>query len=102
MKLNLHRCLLLGIFGLWPFWVALIWVLAAAIRYTGSQNEFWSGAPWILIAAAPVCVVTTLLGLAADYVHRNSEGGSLRRVGLATAFYLGALGLLGLSFMSMR
>jgi hypothetical protein len=92
----MRKLLLVGILGLWPLWVAVVWVVVAARHSVATQHEYWSAAPWIIVVSIPICVVTTLMALAANYVFHRSEGGPLRKTILAALVYVGALALLGL------
>jgi hypothetical protein len=89
MRKLLHVLLLVGILGLWPLWFAVVWVVAAARRSV--NPDYWSAAPWIIVVSIPVCVVTTILAFAANYIFHRSEGGPLRKSILAGLVYIGAL-----------
>jgi hypothetical protein len=90
----MRKLLLVGILGLWPLWVAVVWVVAGARHFVGSQNDYWSAAPWIIVVSIPICVLTTILAFAASYVFHRSEGGPLRKIILAALVYIGPLVLL--------
>lgn len=90
----MRKLLLFGIFGLWPLWGAVLWVIAGARYYAGSQSDYWNAAPWIIVVSIPVSVVTTLMTLAAIYVFHKSEGGPLRKTILSALVYVGAFVLL--------
>lgn len=47
------------LFGLLPFWLALTILLAGGATTTSA--EYWNAAPWLLLAAIPVSIVTLLL-----------------------------------------
>jgi len=96
----MRKLLLIVILGFWPLWFAVVWVVAAARTYAGSQHDYWSAAPWVIVASIPVCVATTVMAFAANHVFHRSEGGPLRKFILATLVYLGALVLLGIYWRS--
>ena len=83
--------LLIVTLGLWPLWGAVVWVVAASMRYTGSQHDYWSGAPWLIVVAIPVSAVTSLISLVARFVFHNCDGGPIRRSILAGMAYAGIL-----------
>jgi len=92
----MRKLLLIVILGLWPLWVAVVWVIVGARNSVNTQNEYWSAAPWIIVVSIPVCVVTTIMAFVANYVFHRSEGGPLRKFILAALVYLGAVVLLGI------
>jgi hypothetical protein len=98
----MRKLLLIVILGLWPLWVAVVWVIAGARHFAGSANDYWSAAPWIIVVSIPVCVVTTVMAFAANYVFHRSEGGPLRKFILAALVYLGAVLLLGIYGRSLH
>jgi len=90
----MRTVLLVVVLGLWPLWFAVVWVVAAALHYAGSQQDYWSAAPWVIFVSIPVCVVTTLLAFAARYVFRASDGVPFWRCILSGLVYVGAFLLL--------
>lgn len=99
MRKLLHVLLLIGILGLWPLWVAVVWVVAGATTYTGSQHDYWSAAPWVIVFSIPLCVATTVMAFVANHVFHRSEGEPSRQFMLAALVYIGALVLLGIGLM---
>ena len=89
--MRMRKLLLFGILGLWPLGVAVVWVVAGAIQFTGTQHDYWSAAPWIIVGGIAMCGITMLLALAASFVFNRAEGGPLRRGLLAGLVYVGAL-----------
>lgn len=47
------------LFGLLPLWIALTVLLIGGA--TTKSHEYWNAAPWLLLAAIPVSLVTLLL-----------------------------------------
>ncbi|MDN5780790.1 MAG: hypothetical protein L0H23_01995 [Luteimonas sp.] len=47
------------LFGLLPFWIALTVLLVGGA--TTRSPEYWNAAPWLLVAAVPVSLVSLLL-----------------------------------------
>lgn len=47
------------LFGLLPLWAAIVAVCIGS--YTHKSSDYWTVAPWLIIAALPVCIVTLLL-----------------------------------------
>ena len=91
---HMRTLLLVVVLGLWPLWFAVVWVVAAALHYAGSQHDYWSAAPWVIFVSIPVCVATTLLAFAARYVFHVCDGGTFRKSILAGLVYVGAFLLL--------
>jgi hypothetical protein len=102
MRKLLHVFLLVGILGLWPLWMAVVWVVAGAMTNAGSQHDHWSAAPWIIVFSIPVCVATTIMAFAANHIFHRSEGGPFRKSILAGLVHLGALGLFYIYLNSHR
>lgn len=87
-----------GVVGLLPLWIALALVMAGSV---GEGSDYWLAAPWLLIAAVPLCAVTLLIVGIARTIHARTEGdvGSKgRRVG----FFLGAVAVLVLAGIVMQ
>ena len=86
--------LLIGVLGLWPIWVAVVVVIAGAMQYQGSMDNYWSGAPWLIVGGIMASPITTGSALAANYIFLNSEGGPLRKFTLAALTYVGIVVLI--------
>jgi uncharacterized membrane protein YozB (DUF420 family) len=93
MRKLLPVILLVGILGLWPFWFTVVWVVVTTLHAKNPQ-AYGSAAPWLIILSIPVCVATTLLALAANFVFHKSEGGLVRKIMLAAVVYIGIFVLL--------
>ena len=77
-------------------------MVAGAMTFAGSQHDYWSAAPWIIVASIPVCVATTIMAFAANHVFHRSDGGPLRKSIIAGLVYVGALGMLGIYLKSQQ
>ena len=81
--------LLLGILGLWPIWVAVVWVVYGAAQFQGPMEKYWNAAPWLIVGGIMASPVTIGGAMAASYVFLKSNGGTVRKYTLAALTYVG-------------
>lgn len=60
-------------FGLLPFWVAIGIVMTGSLS-PSRPFEYWAVAPWLIILAAPVCIVTLAITALTLVIHERVSG----------------------------
>lgn len=73
------RTFLTFAFGLLPFYAAVIVLFAAS----DGSSQYWSVAPWMVIASVPACAVTFLIAGLAGTVHDHTAGSGRRKTAFA-------------------
>jgi hypothetical protein len=90
------------VFGLLPFWVSLVYVVLGS---RGRSPEYWAAAPWLVIAAVPLCAVTLVMASITYAVYAATAGDTSRKIKYASGCFaaLSAIVLMGVgSFMNHR
>lgn len=85
------------IVGLLPFWTALVYVL---LESKGSSSDYWTGAPWLIVASIPFSAATLVIAAITYAVFAKTEGSAFRklRYGGGCFTLLSALLLIGVGF----
>lgn len=73
-------------FGLLPLWLAIIVVSLGGILPSRSF-EYWTAAPWLVIASLPICVATFLIAVATLFIHDLTPGDQSQKLKVATKFF---------------
>jgi hypothetical protein len=74
-------------YGLLPLWASIaILVLGGAFSHS---SEYWTAAPWIVIASVPICGATLLVSAITLVVHRRASGDEARRKAIAIKSFWG-------------
>ena len=89
MKKPVRIVLFFGTLGLWPIWVAVVWVVWGAMQFQGSMEKYWNAAPWLIVGGIMASPITIGSALAAIYVFLKSSGGASRKYALAALTYIG-------------
>ena len=93
-------------FGLLPVIAASVFVYVGSLGYHGPSSEYWAVAPWYIIAAMPVSLVTFSIATITLLVYGGVSGGHSRKRGIASASFalmvLVAVGVAGLYWMNQK
>src|SRR5262245_44307374 len=89
MKKALRMLLLFGTLGLWPIWVAIVWVVWGAMQFQGPMERYWNAAPWLIVGGIMASPITIGSALAAICVFLKSSGGAVRKYAFAALSYVG-------------
>jgi hypothetical protein len=74
------------IIGLLPFWAGIV-VLILGARRAPSSDDYWAGAPWLLIYVIPLCLITLVIAAVTYVVYVRIRGDWWRKlIGAAACF----------------
>jgi len=88
---RLRRFLFIGFVGLAPLWAAILFV-AYESRQTQSA-DYWNVAPWFIILAIPVCVVSLGIAFVTLLMHDRSGGSGARKLARAALTFVVLTGI---------
>lgn len=93
-------------FGLLPVIAASIFVYVGSLSYHGPSSEYWTVAPWYIIAAMPVSLVTFSIATITLLVCAGVSGSRSRKRRVASGAFalmvLVAVGAAGLYWMNQK
>jgi len=93
-------------FGLLPVIAASIFVYVGSLSYHGPSSEYWTVAPWYIIAAMPVSLVTFSIATITLLVSAGVSGSRSRKRRVASGAFvlmvLVAVGAAGLYWMNQK
>jgi hypothetical protein len=73
--------------GFAPLWVAIAVVYYGSLSASAS-SEYWASAPWLIIIAAPFCVLSLVVVALTTAVHARTQGSKGRRFRVAALCFV--------------
>lgn len=81
-------------FGFLPLWAANVLVFLGSLRPSVS-SEYWAIAPWLIVAAVPVCGVTLAIASVTLDVYNFTSGSPSRKSKFAALSFLSLVLVIG-------